>query len=101
MATLGCRARKGTIVDAGIVAARSSTRNAKGERDPEMRRTKKGSQGVGRREENKDRDVAWKTATRPGKRRQPDKDGPEEAAEKRESSVRAKVEHPFLYPKGA
>ena len=28
-----------------------------------------------------------------------DKDGPEEAAEKRKASVRAKVEHPFLYVK--
>ena len=34
----------GTIVDATIIAAPSSTKNAKGERDPEMHQTKKGNQ---------------------------------------------------------
>ena len=60
-----------------------------------------GCQGVGKREENRDRDVEWETAMKPGKRRQLDRSGPEEAAEKRKASVRAKVEHPFLYLKGA
>ena len=36
---------------------------------------------------------------KPGKPRLLEKDGPEAAAEKRKASVRAKVEHPFLYVK--
>ena len=36
---------------------------------------------------------------KPGKRRLLDRDGAEAAAEKRKASVRAKVEHPFLYVK--
>jgi transposase, IS5 family len=40
----GLRLSKGTIVDATIIAAPSSTKNAKGERDPEMHQTKKGNQ---------------------------------------------------------
>ena len=35
---------------------------------------------------------------KPGRRRGLDRDGPD-AAEKRKASVRAKVEHPFLYVK--
>jgi IS5 family transposase len=34
----------GTVVDATIVAAPSSTKNQSGERDPEMHRTKKGNE---------------------------------------------------------
>ena len=44
LASLGYGVRKGTIVDASIVDAPSSTKNAKGERDPEMHQTKKGNQ---------------------------------------------------------
>ena len=40
----GLLMRAGTIVDATIIAAPSSTKNAKGERDPEMHQTKKGNQ---------------------------------------------------------
>ena len=40
----GLRLSKGTIVDAAIIAAPSSTKNAQGERDPEMHQTKKGQQ---------------------------------------------------------
>jgi IS5 family transposase len=40
----GLRLAKGTIVDATIIAAPSSTKNAEGERDPEMHQTKKGNQ---------------------------------------------------------
>lgn len=40
----GLRLSKGTIVDATIIAAPSSTKNAEGERDPEMHQTKKGQQ---------------------------------------------------------
>ena len=153
LASLGHSARKGTIVDATIVEAPSSTKNAKRERDPEMHQTKKGNQwhfgmkahigvdaesglahslettaanvsdvatahavlhgdeaevwgdagyqGVGKRDENKDTAVDWRTAMKPGKRRQLDKSCPEEAAERRKASIRAKVEHPFLYLKGA
>jgi IS5 family transposase len=36
--------RGGSIVDATIIAAPSSTKNATGERDPEMHQTKKGNQ---------------------------------------------------------
>ena len=154
LASLGHSARKGTIVDASIIEAPSSTKNAKRERDPEMHRTKKGNRwhfgmkahiGVdagtglahslettpangsdvatahavlhggeeevvgrrrlrGRREargEPGTRTVDWRVAMKPGKRRLLDKSGPEEAVEKRKASVRAKVEHPFLYLKGA
>ena len=40
----GLRLREGTIVDASIVEAPSSTKNRAGERDPEMHQTKKGNQ---------------------------------------------------------
>ena len=67
--------------------------------DEEEVRGDAGYQGVGKRDENKDAEVDWRTAMKPGRRRQLDKSGPEEAAEKRKASVRAKVEHPFLYVK--
>jgi IS5 family transposase len=44
LAEQGLLMRSGTIVDATIMAAPSSTKNAKGERDPEMHQTKKGNQ---------------------------------------------------------
>lgn len=40
----GLRVNKGTIVDATIINAPSSTKNRKKERDPEMRQTRKGNQ---------------------------------------------------------
>ena len=40
----GLRLSRGTIVDATIIAAPSSTKNAEGERDPEMHQTKKGNE---------------------------------------------------------
>ena len=40
----GMRLREGTIVDATIIAAPSSTKNRTGQRDPEMRQVKKGNQ---------------------------------------------------------
>ena len=36
--------RQGTIVDATLIAAPSSTKNKEGNRDPEMHQTKKGNQ---------------------------------------------------------
>ena len=80
LATPGHRLKTGTIADASIVAAPSSTKNRK-------------------RAENREAAVDWQVAMKPGKRRQWDKAGPEEAAERRKASVRAKVEHPFLYVK--
>jgi IS5 family transposase len=39
----GLRLRTGTAVDATLISAPSSTKNAEGERDPEMKQTKKGN----------------------------------------------------------
>ncbi len=40
----GLMMKKGTVVDATLIAAPSSTKNERGERDPEMKQTKKGNQ---------------------------------------------------------
>ena len=40
----GLLMKKGTVVDATLIAAPRSTKNAEGERDPEMRQAKKGNQ---------------------------------------------------------
>ena len=147
----GLRLREGTIVDASIIEAPSSTKNRAGERDPEMHQTKKGNewrfgmkvhvgadaetgvvhsmtttpanvhdvteahrllhggekrvwgdvgyQGVDKRLENRELDVEWRVAMRPGRRRHLEPGSYEALAEKRKASVRAKVEHPFLYMK--
>ena len=42
----GLLLRAGTVVDATLIAAPSSTKNAAGERDPEMKQTKKGNSGT-------------------------------------------------------
>ncbi len=128
LASLGHRLSKGTIVDASLIAAPSSTKNRKGERDPEMHQTKKGNQwhfgmkahigvdaqsglthsvettpanvsdvatahallhggeeqvwgdagyqGVDKRAENRDTDVDWEVAMKPGKRRGAGQGGP-------------------------
>ena len=44
LAEQGVRLQEGTIVDATIIAAPSSTKNASGQRDPEMHQVKKGNQ---------------------------------------------------------
>ena len=44
LAERGVRLREGTIVDASIIEAPSSTKNFNGQRDPEMRQVKKGNQ---------------------------------------------------------
>jgi IS5 family transposase len=44
LARKGLLLKRGSIVDATIIAAPSSTKNAEGERDPEMHQTKKGTQ---------------------------------------------------------
>ncbi len=121
LASQGLRLREGTIVDASIIEAPSSTKNRVGERDPEMHQTKKGSewhfgmkvhvgvdsetgvvhsmsttpanvhdvreahrllhggekqvwgdagyQGVDKRGENRELEVEWHVAMRPGQRR--------------------------------
>jgi transposase, IS5 family len=40
----GMAMKQGTIIDATLIAAPSSTKNEKGEREPEMHQTKKGNQ---------------------------------------------------------
>ena len=147
----GLRLQEGTIVDASIIAAPSSTKNRGKERDPEMHQTKKGNewhfgmkvhigvdsqtgvvhsvsttpanvhdvietprllhggetqvwcdagyQGVHQRPENRDLEVEWQVAMRPGRRRKLEPGSAEAAMEKGKASVRAKVEHPFLYIK--
>ena len=151
LATQGLRLREGTIVDASIIEAPSSTKNGAGERDPQMRQTKKGNewhfgmkvhvgvdsetgvvhsmsttsanvhdvteahrllhggekrvwgdagyQGVAKRDENKGLDVEWRVAMRPGRRRQLERGSEEAVEERRKASIRAKVEHPFLWVK--
>jgi IS5 family transposase len=44
LADKGLMLRQGTVVDATLIAAPSSTKNSAGERDPEMHQTKKGNQ---------------------------------------------------------
>ena len=44
LALKGLLLKEGTVVDATIIAAPSSTKNQRGERDPEMHQTKKGNQ---------------------------------------------------------
>lgn len=44
LARKGLLLKRGSIVDATIIAAPSSTKNAEGERDPEMHQTRKGNQ---------------------------------------------------------
>ena len=63
--SLGHRLKRGTIVDASLIDAPSSTKNKDGSRDPEMHQTRKGK--------------PWYFGMK--------------------ASVRAKVEHPFLYVK--
>jgi IS5 family transposase len=145
--------RGGSIVDATIIAAPSSTKNATGTRDPDMRQTKKGNQwyfgmkahigvdagtgyvhavrataasvhdldeaanlvrdddeviygdagyqGADKRPEVADDEhlsqVQWRVAARKGRLKA--MAGPDRAAQSRQASVRAKVEHPFLVVK--
>ena len=44
LAAQGLLLKSGTVVDATLIAAPSSTKNSSGERDPEMHQTKKGNQ---------------------------------------------------------
>ena len=55
-----------------------------------------GYQGVHKREENREGEVEWQVAMRPGQRRKLDPGSEAALAEKVKASIRAKVEHPFL-----
>ena len=147
----GFSLKEGTIVDASIIAAATSTKNKQGKRDEEMHQTKKGNEwhfgmkihigvddalglihslettpanthdivvadkllhgkekrvwgnagykGIEKREEHATREVDWFIAERPGKRKVMDADSPASQLEKTKASVRAKVEHPFMFIK--
>ena len=151
LAGQGLRLQAGTIVDASIIAAPSSTKNQARQRDPEMHQTRKGNewhcgmklhigvdaalgltrslsttaantadvteahrllhgdereawgdagyQGAERRPELADSEVEWRVAMRPGRRRQLAPDSPLAQRERERASLRAKVEHPFLFIK--
>ena len=88
----GLMLHSGTVIDATIIAAPSSTKNSSGKRDPEMHQTKKGNQwhhgmkghaGVNadsgqKREEIQAKypNVNWHIAMMPGKRKALDKSSP-------------------------
>jgi IS5 family transposase len=85
----GLLMRAGTIVDATIIAAPSSTKNASGEHDPEMHQAKKGNQWQG---------PQWHISMQPGKRKLLSDSALGQMLEKVEqikAGIRAKVEHPF------
>ena len=54
-----------------------------------------GYRGIEKRAEHKDRKVNWYIAMMLGKRKQLDKESPQELLEQAKASIRAKVEHPF------
>ena len=58
-----------------------------------------GYAGVARRPEHQGRRVDWQVALRPGQRRRLAPGSAAAQAERRKASIRAKVEHPFLYVK--
>ena len=108
--------RGGSIVDATIIAAPSSTKNSSGTRDPEMHQTKKGNQwyfgmkahigvagyqGAQRRPEFSGdgglASVRWRVAARKGRLKT--MHPADRAEQSRQASVRARVEHPFLIVK--
>ncbi len=151
LARQGLRLQEGTMVDASIISAPSSTNNRSGERDPEMHQTKKGNEwhfgmklhigvdaatgvvhslhttaanvpdvteahhllhggeteacgdagyrGVDKRAEHAGSGMRWRVAMGPGRRRRLAPESDEARAERRLASLRAKVEHPFLYVK--
>ena len=55
-----------------------------------------GYQRVAKRRENRELEVEWQVAMRPGQRWRLEEGSEEALAEKRKASIRAKVEHPFL-----
>ena len=151
LAAQGLQLREGTIMDATLIAAPTSTKNKAKERDPEMHQSKKGNEwhfgmnahigvdaetgmvhsmtttagnvhdlteaerllhggercvwtdagyrGVEKRVENAGLGVEWRVAMGASKRRRLDPESVDAQSEKQKASVRAKVEHPFLYVK--
>ena len=95
--------KEGAIVDATIIAAPSSTKNAGKERDPEMHQTKKGNQwyfGVEKHPEIAAQcpGVQWHVAAKRGKVKALAQGRVKELTqqlEKVKAQVRARVEHPF------
>ena len=89
LASLGQRLKTGTIVDAesGLTHSLETTpanvsdvATAHALRHGDEKRVwgDAGYQGVGKREENRDAQVDWQVAMKPGKRRKLEKTGPEE-----------------------
>ena len=147
----GLMLREGSIIDASLIAAPPSTKNAQGERDPDMHSVKKGNEwyfgmkihigvddalglihsvettsaevhdlnmadtllhgdekrvwgdtgytGIEKRQEHSERDADFLIARHRGKVRQLADSDPQKQAEQCKASVRAKVEHPFLWIK--
>ena len=147
LAAHGLMLKEGTIMDATIISAPSSTKNESGERDPEMHQTKKGNQwffgmkmhigvddalglihsiettpanvhdlvpsdkllhgkeervwadagyrGIDKRDGHQNREVTWRIAMQPGKRRRLPEDSIQRKIERIKAQARAKVEHPF------
>ena len=58
-----------------------------------------GYASVARRPEHRGREIDWQVALRPGQRRRLATGSAAAQAEQRKASIRAKVEHPFLYVK--
>ena len=114
LAGRGYRVRRGTIVDATIIAAPSSTHSVRttpanthdlreagsllhgGEEEVWA---DSGYRGIERWVEAGGRDVRWTVAMAPGRRRLLDPEGAQWRRERAKASVRAKGEHPFLYLK--
>ena len=151
LAAQGLQLREGTIMDATLIAAPTSTKNKAKERDPDMHQAKKGNEwrfgmkahigvdaetgmvhsmtttaanvhdltaaerllhgrercvwtdagyrGIEKRLENVGMSIEWRVALRPGLRRRLTPESVDAQREKQKASVRAKVEHPFLYVK--
>jgi IS5 family transposase len=110
LAQQGLMLREGSIVDATIISAPSSTKNESGEHDLNIANkllhgkaarvwADAGYVGIDKREETQGRKVDWLIAMRPGKRAQLPPSSPLAQAEKAKASVRAKVEHPFRFIK--
>ena len=97
----GLMLREGSIVDATIISAPSSTKNSSGKLlHGEEQRVfgDAGYLGIQKGDEHKHREnVSWFIAKRPGTRKK--LDAGKLKAEKIKASVRAKVEHPFRYIK--
>jgi IS5 family transposase len=93
LAEAGVMMTQGTLVDATIIEAPSSTKNKEQQRDPEMHQTKKGN-----REELAEVDVDWLIAERPGRvktlKQHPRKNKTAINIEYMKASIRAR-EHPF------